>query len=100
MPWDNTDLFVVDLKKKNKAGQFGAPAAASLPSPCSHALLRAKQHTESKKLSGGNESVCNLEWGKGDTLYFVTDKSNWWNIWAFKGGARELLTAVLRWSSE
>ena len=54
MPWDGTELWALTLKSK-----------------------------EQKKIAGGPaESVAAPKWSADGALYFVSDKSNWWNLYA------------------
>ena len=56
MPWDGTELWVARL------GQDGALENA-------------------KKVAGGTEeSIFQPQWSPGGTLYFVSDRTGWWNI--------------------
>lgn len=57
MPWDSTYLRVARL---DEAGQIA----------------------ETELIAGGkNESICQPEWGDEGTLYFTSDRSNWWNLY-------------------
>jgi dipeptidyl aminopeptidase/acylaminoacyl peptidase len=57
MPWDGTDLWVGKL---NEDGSID----------------------EAVKVAGGiNESIFQPEWSPEGTLYFVSDRSGWWNIY-------------------
>ena len=57
MPWDGSELWVGEL---NDDGTVG----------------------ESRRVAGGaEESVFQPEWSPGGTLYFVSDRNNWWNIY-------------------
>jgi dipeptidyl aminopeptidase/acylaminoacyl peptidase len=57
MPWDGCELWVADV---NDDGALG----------------------ESRKVAGGvDESIFQPEWSPGGALYFVSDRSNWWNIY-------------------
>jgi len=57
MPWDGCELWV---------GEFAADGSI------------AKQ----KLIAGGlHESIFQPEWSPGGTLYFVSDRSGWWNIY-------------------
>jgi dipeptidyl aminopeptidase/acylaminoacyl peptidase len=62
MPWDGTELFVA---------QFSADGALGKP----------------RKLAGGeDESIFQPSWSPDGTLYFVSDRSNWWNLYAVRAG--------------
>lgn len=61
MPWDGTELWVAD---------FDAGAGLSQP----------------VKIAGGPaESIFQPEWGPGDVLHWISDKTGWWNL--YRGGA-------------
>ncbi len=67
MPWDNTRCWVAELDTQ------GRPQRP-------------------KCIAGGNnESVFQPQWSPGGELFFVSDRTNWWNIyrWADSGGAGE-----------
>jgi dipeptidyl aminopeptidase/acylaminoacyl peptidase len=67
MPWDANELWVIDLNK------HGLP-------------------TNSHLITGGaNESVFQPTWGKNDELFFVTDKTGWWNLYSHSEGKTEIL---------
>ncbi len=57
MPWDGSDLWVADLHPN---GRLGAP-----------------QHVA----GGPEESIIQPEWAPGGDLYFVSDRSGWWNLY-------------------
>jgi dipeptidyl aminopeptidase/acylaminoacyl peptidase len=57
MPWDGCELWVGEL---NEDGTLGT----------------------SQRVAGGREeSIFQPEWSPAGTLYFVSDQSNWWNIY-------------------
>jgi dipeptidyl aminopeptidase/acylaminoacyl peptidase len=56
MPWDTTTLYVADL---TGSGLSGITALAG----------------------GTEESVVEPRWDADGTLYFVSDRSNWWNLY-------------------
>ncbi|QKX18446.1 S9 family peptidase [Microbulbifer sp. YPW1] len=57
MPWDATELMLADLDAK---GLFG----------------------EARRVAGdGNESIFQPQWSPGGDLYYVSDRSNWWNLY-------------------
>jgi dipeptidyl aminopeptidase/acylaminoacyl peptidase len=61
MPWDGTELWV------GKIGDDGA--------------LVQKQ-----RIAGGvDESIFQPEWAPDGTLYFVSDRSGWWNLYRWRG---------------
>ncbi|HET9848527.1 MAG TPA: prolyl oligopeptidase family serine peptidase [Candidatus Dormibacteraeota bacterium] len=65
MPWDGSELWVGELTVE---GTIRAP----------------------RKVAGGdNESIFQPTWsGEGD-LYFVSDRTNWWNLYRWRRGAIE-----------
>jgi dipeptidyl aminopeptidase/acylaminoacyl peptidase len=57
MPWDQSELFVA------KVGRDGTLS-------------------ETKRVAGGkDESICRPCWGPDGLLYFVSDRSGWWNLY-------------------
>jgi dipeptidyl aminopeptidase/acylaminoacyl peptidase len=69
MPWDGTELRLATLGPDGVAGPV------------------------SMLLGGPEESVLQPEWVSGDTLYVVSDRSGWWNLYrvAASGGPPEPL---------
>ena len=60
MPWDSSYLWLSELDDDG-------------------AIL------EPKSIAGGEaESVCEPRWGKDNTLYFSSDRTDWWNIYRRK----------------
>jgi len=59
MPWDTTTLYVADLAE---SGLSGITALAG----------------------GAEESVVEPRWDSDGTLYFVSDRSNWWNLFRYR----------------
>lgn len=56
MPWDGTELWVMDLATKKQ-----------------------------RKIVGGlSESIANPQWSSDGTLYYVSDRNNWWNLYSEK----------------
>jgi dipeptidyl aminopeptidase/acylaminoacyl peptidase len=65
MPWDGTELWIADIDK-----------AGALVNP--------------RKVAGGvSESVFQPEWSPDNVLYFVSDRSGWWNIYRYANGRTE-----------
>ena len=65
MPWDGAELWV---------GEVSADGSLS--------------HTEC--VAGGvEESIFQPEWSPDGTLYFVSDRSNWWNLYRHQAGTVE-----------
>lgn len=60
MPWESTQLW---MAKINSDGSLG----------------------DKKRLAGGeNESIFQPEWSPDNHLYFISDRSNWWNFYRYK----------------
>ncbi|MGL5081960.1 MAG: S9 family peptidase [Microcoleaceae cyanobacterium] len=67
MPWDGTELFVAEV---NLDGSLG----------------------KTKKVAGGLvESIFQPQWSPDGILYFVSDRSNWWNLYRYVLGKTEPL---------
>jgi dipeptidyl aminopeptidase/acylaminoacyl peptidase len=65
MPWDGTELW---LGKLNDDGSVGTTVHVG---------------------AGRNESICQPEWSPDGTLYFVSDRTGWWNLYRWHGGKIE-----------
>ena len=62
MPWDGSELMVAPIEAD---GSLGKP----------------------RVVAGGNdESIFQPTWSPDGTLYFVSDRSNWWNLYAERDG--------------
>jgi dipeptidyl aminopeptidase/acylaminoacyl peptidase len=70
MPWDGTKLYVADVTREG-------------------ALLSAR-------LVAGEtpEAIVQPEWSADGTLYFCSDRTGWWNLYALRGTAIEALAPV------
>lgn len=65
MPWDGTECVLAQL---DPSGNI------------------VEEHT----IAGGtNESIFQPQWSPDNQLYFVSDRSNWWNIYRWTGSAVE-----------
>jgi dipeptidyl aminopeptidase/acylaminoacyl peptidase len=62
MPWDTTTLCVANLTAGSALSDITVVAG------------------------GTGESVVEPRWDADGTLYFVSDRSNWWNLYRYKGG--------------
>ncbi|MBW4604424.1 MAG: S9 family peptidase [Calothrix sp. FI2-JRJ7] len=70
MPWDSAELWVGDVQSDGSIGN-------------------------TKKIAGGaSESVCQPEWSKDGRLYFILDRTGWWNIYRTTDDSIENLTPV------
>ncbi len=62
MPWDGSELFVAPIASD---GSLGKP----------------------RKVAGGvDESIFQPSWSPDGTLHFVSDRTNWWNLYADRAG--------------
>ncbi len=69
MPWDGTELWVAELTPDG---------------------LRAL-----RKVAGGEgESIFQPSWSPDGVLYFVSDRSNWWNLYRWRGLTVEAVVEV------
>jgi dipeptidyl aminopeptidase/acylaminoacyl peptidase len=60
MPWDGTELWVSEIRKDGSLGQ--------------------KEH-----VAGGiEECIFQPEWSPDGTLYFVSDRTGWWNLYCWR----------------
>lgn len=70
MPWEGTELWVASI---DGAGGLGEP----------------------RKIAGGQgESIFQPAWGPDGHLYFVSDRSQWWNLYRWDGQRIEPLAPV------
>jgi dipeptidyl aminopeptidase/acylaminoacyl peptidase len=67
MPWDYTELWVGQIREDGSIG--GAIHAAG----------------------GKDESICQPRYSPDGTLYFISEKTGWWNIYCWKDGSIETL---------
>jgi dipeptidyl aminopeptidase/acylaminoacyl peptidase len=65
MPWDGTELHIAPVSENGSLGK-------------------------SRKIAGGaDESIFQPSWSPDGILYFVSDRSNWWNLYAERNGKVE-----------
>lgn len=63
MPWDGTELWVADWSD--------------------HGSI-----SNARRVAGGSaESIFQPEWGRDNALYFVSDRSGWWNLYCERDGS-------------
>jgi dipeptidyl aminopeptidase/acylaminoacyl peptidase len=67
MPWDGTELWVGEL---DDAGTIQSPQRVA---------------------GGAAESIFQPEWSPDGTLYIVSDRSGWWNLYRWRDGKVEAL---------
>jgi dipeptidyl aminopeptidase/acylaminoacyl peptidase len=62
MPWQGTELWLADIADDGSL-------------------------VNGRLVAGGaDESICQPEWSPGGVLYFVSDKTGWWNLYRFEHG--------------
>ena len=70
MPWDETELWLADLLPD---GSIGA----------------------AQKIAGGpGESLFQPEWSPDGVLYFVSDRSGWWNLYRWRDGRADAMAPM------
>lgn len=70
MPWDGTTLWVADLDADGRPEQ-------------------------ARRVAGGDaESVFQPEWSPSGDLYYVSDRTGWWNLYRHRDGDDEHLTPM------
>ena len=70
MPWDETELWLADLRRD---GSVSAP----------------------RKIAGRpGESLFQPEWSPDGGLHFVSDRTGWWNLYRWRDGADEALAPL------
>lgn len=73
MPWDGTDLWLAQVDETGDLRQAKRIAGAS------------------------KESIFQPEWSPEGTLYFISDRSGWWNLYRWRAGRVE---AVIQMEAE
>jgi dipeptidyl aminopeptidase/acylaminoacyl peptidase len=72
MPWDGTELWIADVAD---SGELANPT----------------------RIAGGDdESIYQPGWGPDGTLYFVSDRDNWWRLYRSSRSNRSEFEAVLK----
>lgn len=67
MPWDSSELWVGDIAEAGSVDH------------------------EQRIAGGANESICQPKWAPDGTLYFISDRTGWWNLYRWKNGRVEIL---------
>jgi dipeptidyl aminopeptidase/acylaminoacyl peptidase len=67
MPWDGTTVWVADVQADGSLANLQAVAG------------------------GPEESIFQPQWGPDGRLYFVSDRSDWWNLYRWDGQTVELI---------
>jgi len=67
MPWNGTELWLADCQADGSLGQ-------------------------AQRIAGGTtESIFQPQWSPDGTLYFVSDRTGWWNLYRWRDGQVEAL---------
>jgi dipeptidyl aminopeptidase/acylaminoacyl peptidase len=67
MPWDYTELWVGEIREDGSIGN-------------------------QIQIAGGNdESICQPQYSLDGTLYFISERTGWWNLYCWKDGSIEAL---------
>lgn len=70
MPWDGTELWVAEIQADGFLGQ-------------------------AQQVAGGlEESIFQPQWSPDGTLYFIGDRTGWWNFYRWQNGSVEPLTQM------
>jgi dipeptidyl aminopeptidase/acylaminoacyl peptidase len=65
MPWDGSEIWVGELDREGRV-------------------------TSKRRIAGGkHESVLQPEWSPAGELYFISDRSDWWNLYRARGDGDE-----------
>ncbi|MBE9029487.1 S9 family peptidase [filamentous cyanobacterium LEGE 11480] len=67
MPWDGTEVWAADIQADGSLSQI------------------------TKVAGGPEESVFQPQWGPDGQLYFVSDRTDWWNLYRWDGQAIEAI---------
>ena len=70
MPWDGTQLWTADF---NQDGSLGAPTQVA---------------------GGRDDSIFQPEWSPDGALFFVSDRSDWWNLYRWQNGKIEAVAPM------
>ncbi|MGH8259742.1 MAG: prolyl oligopeptidase family serine peptidase, partial [Steroidobacteraceae bacterium] len=82
MPWDSTTLHVAAVSESGLA-PLQRPARGA-------ATARSRDLAGATRIAGGaSESVLEPRWDADGTLYFLSDRTGWWNLYRFRGGRIE-----------
>ncbi|BAY20597.1 peptidase S9 prolyl oligopeptidase [Calothrix sp. NIES-2100] len=70
MPWDGTELWVAEVQADGLLGK-------------------------AQQIAGGlEESIFQPQWSPDGTLYFISDRTGWWNLYRWQNGDVEPLTQM------
>ncbi|BAY61104.1 peptidase S9 prolyl oligopeptidase [Calothrix brevissima NIES-22] len=70
MPWDSTELWVAEVQADGFLGK-------------------------AEKIAGGiEESIFQPQWSPDGTLYFISDRTGWWNLYHWQDNRVEALTEI------
>ncbi|MBD2196332.1 MULTISPECIES: S9 family peptidase [Calothrix] len=70
MPWDGTELWIAEVQADGFLGK-------------------------AEKIAGGREeSIFQPQWSPDGTLYFISDRTGWWNLYRWQNQTVEALTEI------
>ena len=70
MPWDETELWLADMLEDGLLGN-------------------------ARKLAGGTaESIFQPQWSPDGSIYFISDRTGWWNLYRWQGAEIEIMLAM------
>ncbi|HEY5800603.1 MAG TPA: S9 family peptidase [Burkholderiaceae bacterium] len=76
MPWEGSELWLAELDEHGMPG-------------------------EPQKIAGGpKEAICQPEWSPDGVLYFVSDRTGWWNLYRYRFDPTARAEAVCKMSAE
>jgi hypothetical protein len=70
MPWDASEVWVADYQP---GGLLGAPLQVA---------------------GGPDESAIQPQWGEDGWLYFLSDRSGWWNLYRWRDGQTDAVAPM------
>ena len=83
MPWDGTELCVADVQHTESGPTIGAPRVV------------AGRPDAAPGGTGAGESVSAPQWAEDGSLWFVSDRSDWWNLYRWEPAADRIDPMVL-----
>ncbi|MET0900214.1 MAG: S9 family peptidase [Mycobacterium sp.] len=75
MPWDGTELWVADLQAADTGPRVG------------HSMVVAGRPDAGPGGTGAGESVSEPRWADDGSLWFISDRSDWWNLYRWVPGS-------------
>jgi len=87
-PWDTTTLWVADLEEgglsvvpNSKKLIAGGSSPFFFITPCTSCSGVQKTHLYIPTSTGKDESVAYPDWSGSNVLTFISDRTNWWNLY-------------------